>query len=134
MNTRLLITIGIIAAIITAATVIGIFLILMPQEYDLPENDRLCSTHVLVQTTHKVDRKVFSETVLREIGLLDYRFDYDGRGILVTNMGDNKLRITIDGLWSIENAGSSLLESLENLEYVESVLKQGDILLAIECQ
>ena len=109
MNARLLIIIGIIAAITITGIVIGTFLILMPQEYDLPENDRLCSTHILVQTTHKIDRKIFSETVLREIGLLDYRFDYDGRGIFVTNMGDNKLRITIDGLWSIENSGSSLL-------------------------
>ena len=42
----------------------------------LPENDPLCSTHILVQTTQNTDRKLFSKTVLDEIGKIDSRFVY----------------------------------------------------------
>jgi hypothetical protein len=130
---------GIASVIGLAAVIAGIaitnFPISMQPEYDLPENDSLCLTHILVQTTQKItDREIFTKIILGEIEKLDSRFDVPDRYILVTNMQDNKIRISLDGLWSEENSGKRLIEALERSEFIESVLDQGGLRLAIECQ
>ena len=123
-----------IAAVIAGFAIIN-FPIPMQPEYDLPENDSLCLTHILVQTTQKItDRETFAKFILGEIENLDSRFDVPDRYILVTNMQDNKIRISLDGLWSEENSGKRLIEALERSKFIESVLDQGGVRLAIECQ
>ncbi len=101
----------------------------------MPENDSLCLTHMLVQTTQKItEREIFTKIILGEIEKLDSRFDIPDRYILLTNMQDNKIRISLDGLWSEENSGKRLIDALERSEFIESVLDQGGMRLAIECQ
>ena len=121
-------------AIVITGIVLTDFPIKMNLTYDLPENDTYCTTHILVQTTHKVNREVFSKIVLDEIKELDWRFDWSDRYILITDMQNEKVRITLDGLWSPEGSGARLIESLEQLNEVESVLEDRGVLLLMECQ
>ena len=136
MRTRFLIIIGIIVAgsLVITGTILIDFPIKMNPTYDLPENDVYCNTQILVQTTHKVDREVFAKTVLNEIKKLDWRFDWSDRYILITDMQNEKLRITIEGLWSPEGSGARLIESLEHLDEVELVLEDRGVRIALECQ
>jgi hypothetical protein len=122
-------------AVVIAGIAINNILIPTQPEYDLPENDSLCLTHMLVQTTQKItEREIFTKIILGEIEKLDSRFDIPDRYILLTNMQDNKIRISLDGLWSEENSGKRLIDALERSEFIESVLDQGGMRLAIECQ
>jgi len=122
-------------AVVIAGIAINNILIPTQPEYDLPENDSLCLTHMLVQTTQKItEREIFTKIILGEIKKLDSRFDIPDRYILLTNMQDNKIRISLDGLWSEENSGKRLIDALERSEFIESVLDQGGMRLAIECQ
>ncbi|KAF6246360.1 hypothetical protein C6990_09540 [Nitrosopumilus sp. b3] len=137
MKTRAVIIVGIIVAgfsLIITGTILIDFPIKMNPTYDLPENDVYCNTQILVQTTHKIDREVFAKTVLNEIKKLDWRFDWSDRYILITDMQNEKLRISIEGLWSPESSGMRLIESLEQLDEVESVLEDRGVRLALECQ
>lgn len=135
MKTTYLILASVIGlAIVIIGTILFDFPIKMNPTYDLPENDTWCTTHILVQITHKVDREVFTKMVLDEIKELDWRFDWSDRYILITDMQNEKIRITIEGLWSPEGGGARLIESLEKLDEVESVLEDRGVLLAIECQ
>ena len=135
MNTTYLILASVIGlAMVITGIVSPDFPIKMNPTYDLPENDTWCTTHILVQTTHKVDREVFSKMVLDEIKELDWKFDWSDRYILITDMQNEKVRITLEGLWSLEGGGARLIESLEQLDEVESILEDRGVLLAIECQ
>jgi hypothetical protein len=135
MKNRVLITLALIGlSIVITGTVMYDFPIKMNPTYGLPENDTWCATHILVQTTHKVDREIFSKIVLDEIKKLDWRFDWSDRYILITDMQNEKVRITLEGLWSPEGGGARLIESIEQLDEVESVLEDRGVFLAIECQ
>jgi len=65
---------------------------------------------------------------------LDSRFMYDSRDISIENLENNKLKITIDGNWSPNGSGAKLVEALEKLETVESVLEEKGMKLITICQ
>lgn len=125
--------IGVIAVI--AGTTINNTLFPSQHEFDVPENDSLCMTHVVIQTHSKITAKEILRTImLSEIENLDFRFDVPDRYILITNLQDNKIKISFDGMWSEEDNGKRLVESLEKHEFIESVLEQDGVRLIIECQ
>lgn len=132
-------TLGLASAIGVAAVIAGIPItntLFPPQhEFDVPENDSMCMTHIVIQTPSKITAKELLRTlVLNEIANLDFKFDIPDRHIMITNLQDNKIKISFDGLWSEENSGKRLVESLERHEFIESVLDQGGVRLVIECQ
>lgn len=49
-------------------------------------------------------------------------------------MGNEKIRIALEGMRSPEGGGARLIEALEQLDEVESVLEDRGLFLAIECQ
>jgi hypothetical protein len=63
-----------------------------------------------------------------------HEFDVPDRNILITNLQDNKIKISFDGVWSEEDSGKKLAESLERHEFIESVLEQDGVRLVIKCQ
>lgn len=86
-------------AIVIAGITINNVLFPWDPEYDLPENDSLCMTHVVIQTPQKItDSEILRTIMLNEIENLDFRFDVPDRYILITNLQDNKIRISFDGL------------------------------------
>jgi hypothetical protein len=128
------------ASVIGMISVIGgiaINNILFPpqHEFDVPENDSLCTTHIVIQTPQKItDKETLRTFMLSEIEDLDFRFDVPDRNILITNLQDNKIKISFDGVLSEEDSGKKLAESLERHEFIESVLEQDGVRLVIKCQ
>jgi len=45
------------------------------------------------------------------------------RHILVTNLGENKLKISLDGSWSLRPDRPNLVQSMANLSIVENVVE-----------
>jgi hypothetical protein len=89
----------------------------------------------VIQTLHKItDKETLRTFMLSEIEDLDFRFDVPDRNILITNLQDNKIKISFDGVLSEEDSGKKLAESLERHEFIESVLEQDGVRLVIKCQ
>ncbi|AJM92168.1 hypothetical protein [Nitrosopumilus piranensis] len=129
-----------IASVIAVAIVMGgitVNNVLFPwqPEYDLPENDSLCITHIVIYVPQKItDKEIFRTVMLNEIKELDRRFDVPDRNIMITNMQDNKTKISFEGIWTEEGNGRVLIDNLEGYEFIESVLEQDSISLITECQ
>ena len=124
----------IVVAIIVVGFTVNSFLFPWQPEYDLPENDRLCITQIIIQSPQKITNDEILKTVmLNEIKDIDHRFDVSDRNVTITNMQNNKTKISFDGIWTEENNGKELVENLERHEFIERVLEQNDIRLVTMC-
>lgn len=117
---------------VAIAGVLVAYFLVMPA--NLPENDQYCETHILVQTIPNADRKQLSRDILEVMGRLDSRFMYWGRDISLDVLGDDQLRISIDGVWSPDGSGARLIQAMEGLDSVGSVLDDRGRNLVTICQ
>ena len=128
-------TIGAIAAI-------GIFyFVVIDQSIDefnknsnVFENNPYCNTEFVVKTKEKTDRKLFEIIVRDEIAKFGEIYDLPDRYVLLTNLGDNRIRISLDGGWTIAPDRPNLLESITNLDFVETAEKTHDVYMVLSCQ
>ncbi len=101
---------------------------------NIPENSQYCTTELYVKTKEKIDRKFFEVIIRDEIAKFGTVYDIDDRYVLLTDMGENRTRISLDGLWSLEPDRPNLVESLTALDFVNEVEKYLGIYLVVECQ
>lgn len=126
----------VILGIIISSSII--FAILFEFQFEkndnVSENSKYCTTELYVKTKERMDRKLFELIVRDEIAKFGAIYDVSDRYVLLTDMGENRIRISLDGLWSLESDRPNLIESLTDLEVVEEVEKYRGIYLVVECQ
>jgi|CXWL01.1.fsa_nt_gi hypothetical protein len=114
----------IVMTVLTVLTIQGNIPILKHDEPIIDENDLYCFTVWRVQLNTDVDNKTL-ETILRnEIAEFGPVYDIPQREIKIDNIGNNRVKITIEGSWWVDlnNPDSKepdLRESISNLEVVE---------------
>ena len=64
---------------------------------DVPENDKWCDTELIVKTKEKIDQELLKLILLDEIAKFGKAYDMPDRDILLTDMGENKSKISIEG-------------------------------------
>lgn len=128
-------TIGVIAAIgIFYFVVIDQSIDEFNKNFNVPENDPYCNTEFVVKTKEKTDRKLFEIIVRDEIAKFGEIYDMPDRYVLLTNLGDNRIRISLDGAWTIDSDRPNLMESITDLEFVESAEKLHGVYMVLSCQ
>ena len=73
--------------------------------FRIPENDLQCGTEWTVKVRDNLDFDMFERTLNLEIAEFGYSYDVPQRDIALVDLGDNRIHITIEGLWGIEPAG-----------------------------
>ena len=75
------------------------------ENFRIPENDLQCGTEWTVKMKDSLDFDMFERTLNLEIAEFGYSYDVPQRDIALVDLGDNRIHITIEGLWGIEPAG-----------------------------
>jgi len=131
-TSHILIVLGII--IISSVIFVIFYDFSFEKNDNIPENSQYCTTELYVKTKEKMDRKLFELIVRDEIAKFGAIYDITDRYVLLTDMGENRTRISLDGLWSLDYDRPNLIESLTDLEFVEEVEEYRGVYLAVECQ
>ncbi len=117
----------IISIILTAST---LFVILFVENVgikdnhgnsSIPENDLQCSTEWTVKMKDHLDFNTFEKILRVEIAEFGYSYDVSQRDITLVDLGDNRIHITIEGLWGIESNRPNLKTSIAEVEQVERI-------------
>jgi len=138
MKTRLLI---IIVIIIAGSSISALFFLNFSGNQNVknvPENDKYCYSEIIVKTSEYkggiVERKLVELMVRDEISKFGAIYDDPQRNILVTDLGENNLRITLDGSWSLKQNRPNLLDSLTEHNEIEKILENKGNLIVVGCQ
>ena len=104
----------------------------------VPENDKYCYSELIIKTTKYMgsifDRNLVGTIVRDEIAKFGAVYDVSNRHVLVTDLGENKLRISLDGSWSLRQDRPNLVQSLTNLSIVENVVEDRGNMIVVGCQ
>ncbi|MCH9659102.1 hypothetical protein K0U27_10545 [archaeon] len=87
----------------------------------IPENDLKCGTEWTVKMRDNLDLDAFEKTLRAEIAEFGYSYDISQRDITLVNLGDDRVHITIEGLWGIEPDRPNLKTSIAGIEQVEQI-------------
>ena len=87
----------------------------------IPENDLYCGTEWNVQLKEPVAFPYFEKILRNEIAEFGSVYDISQRKITLHDIGDNRVRIVIGGLWYVEPGRPNLEESIKNLEFVDYI-------------
>lgn len=87
----------------------------------IPENDLQCGTEWAVKVKDDLDFDTFEKTLRLEIAEFGYSYDVSQRDITLVDLGDNRVHITIEGLWGIEPDRPNLKTSIAGIEQVERI-------------
>lgn len=105
---------------------------------DVPENDKYCYSEIIVKTSKYmggISDRAFVELIVRdEITKLGAIYDERNRDILVTDLGENNLRISLDGSWSLKQDRPNLLDSLTSQNFIEKIVENRGKLIVVACQ
>ena len=101
---------------------------------DVPENDKWCDTELIVKTKEKIDREVLKLILLDEIAKFGTVYDMPDRDILLTDMGENKTKISMDGSWRLKQDRPDIVKALTELIFVDHVEEYHGRLLVVSCQ
>ena len=105
---------------------------------DVPENDKYCYSEIIVRTSKYmggISDRAFVELIVRdEISKIGSIYDDPNRDILVTDLGENNLRISLDGSWSLKQDRPNLLDSLKNQNFIEKIVDNRGKFIVVACQ
>ena len=87
----------------------------------IPENDLKCGTEWTVKMRDNLDFDTFEKTLRLKIAEFGYSYDLSQRDITLVDLGDNRVHITIEGLWGIEPDRPNLKTSIAGIEHVEKI-------------
>ena len=87
----------------------------------IPENDLKCGTEWTVKVKDNLDLDMFENILRTEIAEFGYSYDLSQRDITLVNLGDDRVHITIEGLWGIEPDRPNLKTSIAGIEQVEQI-------------
>ena len=104
---------------------------------NVPENDMYCYSEIIVKSSEYkggiFDRKLVELMVRDEISKFGAIYDDPRRNILITDLGENNLRITLDGAWSLKPNRPNLLDSLTEHNEIEKIVENKGILIVVGC-
>ena len=89
--------------------------------FKMPENDLKCGTEWTVKVKDNLDLDMFENILRTEIAEFGYSYDLSQRDITLVSLGDNRVHITIEGLWGIEPDRPNLKTSIAGIEQVEQI-------------
>ena len=101
---------------------------------DVPENDKWCNTELIVKTKEKIDQELLKLILLDEIAKFGVVYDMQDRDILLTDMGKNKTKISMDGSWKLKQDRPDIVKALTELIFVDHVEEYHGRLLVVSCQ
>lgn len=101
---------------------------------DVPENDNWCDTELIVKTKEKIDQESLRLILLGEIVKFGAAYDVPDRDILLTDMGKNKTKISMNGSWMLEQGRPDIVKALAELTFVDNVEEYHGRLLVVSCQ
>jgi len=87
----------------------------------IPENDLQCGTEWTVKLKDNLDLDTFERILRQEIAGFGYSYDVSQRDITLVELGDNRVHITIEGLWGIEPDRPNLKTSIAKIDQVEQI-------------
>ena len=64
----------------------------------IPENDLQCGTELTVKMKDNLDLDTFENILRQEIAEFGYSYDVSQRDIILVDLGDGRVHITIEGL------------------------------------
>ena len=101
---------------------------------DVPENDKWCNTELIVKTKEKIGRELLKSILLDEIAKFGAVYDVSDRSILLTDIGENKTKISMDGSWRLKQDRPDIVKALTELILVDDVEEYHGRLLVVSCQ
>ena len=132
---------AILGAIISCSVIFAVFFMTSGETHDVkavPENDKYCYSEIIVKTSEYMggvsDRKLVEFMVRDEISKFGSIYDYPSRYILVTDLGENNLRISLDGSWSLKQNRPNLLDALTKHNEIEKIVEDRGNLIVVGCQ
>ena len=87
----------------------------------VPENDLFCGTEWTVKMKEALDFKIFEQILREEIAKFGWAYDKSQRDIELFDLGENRVRIVIEGLWGIEPDRPNLKTSIAEIEFVDYI-------------
>ncbi len=87
----------------------------------VPENDLYCGTEWTVQMKEPLDFKILERILREEIVEFGSAYDIPQRDITLFDLGDNRVRIVIEGLWVVAPDRPNLRASIEQIDFVDYV-------------
>jgi len=87
----------------------------------ISENDLKCGTEWTVKVRDNLDFDTFEKTLRLKIAEFGYSYDLSQRDITLVDLGDNRVHITIEGLWGIKPDRPNLKTSIAGIEQVEKI-------------
>ena len=117
------------SAIILSGIIFGI-IILQNNYYNsqpiINENDLSCFTAWNVQLNSDVDYKTLEKILRNKIAAFGNAYDIDQREITIENIGNNRVKITVEGSWwpshsSSDSKEPNLRESILSVDSVKNI-------------
>lgn len=99
----------------------------------IPENDLYCGTEWTVQMKESLDFKIFERFLREEIAEFGSSYDLSQRYIVLEDLGENRVRIEIGGLWTGEPGRPNLTASIEEIDFVDYVEDFSDLPFVAWC-
>ena len=120
--------IGIIFGVSVVVTILAITLIEINDpmskhnEQIISQNDLACFTIWRVQLNTSIDSKTLEEILRNEIAELGSIYDIPERDIKIENIGNNRVQITIEGMWPVNEPNvPDLRKSIASIDVVDRV-------------
>lgn len=86
------------------------------------QNDLACFTIWKVQLNTSIDYKTLEEILRNEIAELGSIYDIPERDITIENVGNNRVKITIEGVWPVNEPNiPDLGKSIASIDVVDRV-------------
>ena len=85
------------------------------------QNDLACFTVWKVQLNTPIDYETLEAILRDKIAEFGSVYNIPERNITIENIGNNRVKITIEGMWGPDPEGLDIRESISNIEFVEKI-------------
>lgn len=123
-QTGIIIGLSIVALLVVLIAQNNIFI----QKSDEPiisQNDLYCGTAWIVQLDTKIDHAVLEKVLRDKIAEFGSVYDIPEREIKIDDIGKNRVKITIRGLWQKDPDVPDLGSGIASIEHVEEIKNSG---------
>lgn len=138
MKNRLLIIISTLIPVIGIIIGLSFFSMTSSDHHNVSENDKYCTTELIVKTTTYMGdifgRKLVEQIVREEIAKFGAIYDIPERKVIITDLGENNLQISLHGYWSLKSDKPNLVDALIRLNSIDNIVENGGKSLVVMCQ